>query len=228
MKLRNLIFIIIVFPLIAYRPFYSTDADVEEKGKVEIELGAFILESYRGEKSLTSPFLVVNIGIGKRIEIVSELKEVHTLSKGKIVRSNLEDLNLFLKGVLQGKEGISLAIEGGFLLPTLQGQSTGLEVIGIASGKIKKFVWHFNAGAFVERENNQPGYLTGFILELPFYTNTRLVFELTYEKPKDEIGEKTFLLGIIYEINDLALDLAFRKGIDEEFFAITAGVTFGF
>ncbi len=226
-------FLLLLLPLLAYRPFYSTDADVEGKGALEVELGLFTLEKAGEEKSLTSPFVILNLGLGRRIELVTELKGIHKLSGWKPVSSSLEDLNLFIKGVikegaLQEKQGVSIAFEGGFLLPTLKGQSTGAELLGIISGRAGSITWHFNAGGFIEREENRKGFLSGFILESPPWKGARLVGEVFWEKAEGQEAEASFLFGVIYEKGDIAFDLAARHGLGSDFFAITAGLTFGF
>ncbi len=225
--------LLLLLPLLAYRPFYSTDADVEEKGALEVELGLFTLERAGEERSLISPFVILNLGLGKRIELVTELKGIHRLSGWKPVSSSFEDLNLFIKGVLregalQGKEGLSLAFEGGFLLPTLKGQGTGAELLGIVSGRAGSLTWHFNAGGFVEREESCRGFFSGFILESPPWKGARVVGEVFWEKAEGEEAEASFLVGVIYEKGDIAFDLALRHGIASDFFALTAGLTFGF
>lgn len=229
--LKILLFILLFLPLLAYRPFYSTDADVEKKKAVEVELGVLTIDSYNSETLFTSPSAVINIGLGKRIELVTEFKAVHTISNLSIKKSQFEDVNLFLKGLfaegaLQGKRGVSVAMEGGFLLPTLKGEKTGTELTGIVSGKLYGFTWHFNLGGFIEKDGQEPGYFIGLILETPEYMRLRLVGEITYERVIEENGKKSLLIGVIYEKGNLALDFAIRRGIAEDFFSLTAGITF--
>lgn len=229
--LKKLLLILLSLPLLAYRPFYSTDADVEAKKGVELELGILTIDSHDSEILLTSPSAVINIGLGKRMELVTEFKAVHTMENFGIKKSQFEDVNLFLKGLLaegalQDKGGVSVAMEGGLLLPTLKWEKPGVELIGIVSGKSHGFTWHFNLGGFIEREGQKPGYFGGAILETPEYMGLRLVGEITYERLIEENGKKSLLIGVIYERGNIALDFAIRRGIAENFFSLTAGITF--
>ncbi len=231
-RFKILLYLILVLPILSYRPFYSTDADVEEKKAIEIELGVMTISSWDEETTLTSPSMVINLGLGKGMEFVTEFKAVHTLNSLSIKNSQVKDVNVLLKGllsegILQGKRGVSIAMEGGLLLPTLRGEKPGAELIGIVSGKAANFTWHLNLGGFIEREGHKPGYFAGIILETPEYRRLRLVAEISYERVIEENEEKSFLIGVIYERENFALDIAVRRGIAGDFFSITTGITFG-
>ncbi len=127
----------------AYRPFVSTDAAVAEKGEVEIELGLFGISHDEGIDEITVPSLILNYGISKSWEVVGEF-DVQVYKEGEERDRELKDPALFLKGVLQegilqGKEGTSIAVEFGALLPsTVRGKrDAGIEGIGILSGKVQ-------------------------------------------------------------------------------------------
>src|SRR5919204_3122270 len=103
----------------AYRPFVSTDAAVAERHRVEIELGYVTLTGTQGQYTFTTPQLVVNYGFAQNLELVGEFKVEETRDAGL----QLVDPALFLKavlreGILQEKEGVSVALELGPLLPT--------------------------------------------------------------------------------------------------------------
>ncbi len=109
-------------PASAYRPFVSTDAAVADPKEIEIELGALTLGRTGHENTFTTPSVVVNYGVVERWELVGEFR-VHEGS-----RTEITDPGVFLKGVLkdgvlQDKDGVSLAVEAGPLLPsTVKGE----------------------------------------------------------------------------------------------------------
>ncbi len=213
--------------IFAYRPFYSTDADVEEKGKVELEVGVLELE-FSTEGTFNSPLLVVNFGLGKGLELVGEV-EAHHDFKGFLPKdAELSEENLLVKwvireGALQDREGVSVALEGGLSFPS--GESSGAEITAIFSGRFSDLTWHFNFGPRLGR--GETGYFAGFILESPEFYRLRAVGEWAYEKD-EEGGEAFLLVGLIYEFKGFSLDFALRRNLSQGFYYVSAGGTFGF
>src|SRR5215831_7560684 len=201
----------------AYRPFIATDAAVADPKEVEIELGYFTLERENGEA-------------------VAEFAVERTSNAGL----NLIDPALSLKwvlkeGVLQEKEGVSLAIEAGLLLPSTEpGQRHfGFEGVGIASAKLGPTTFHVNGGLGIQRSAGDVVGIWGVIGELPIASGLRLVGEVDGDKAqRQELGESG-LLGLIWQpwsSQNVAFDAGIRRrfaggGPDWQF---TVGVTFGF
>ncbi len=52
----------------------STDAAVADPGEVEIELGYFNLERTGRQNVVSTPNMVVNYGLAKRLELVGEFR----------------------------------------------------------------------------------------------------------------------------------------------------------
>src|SRR5438445_635392 len=102
---------------LAYRPFVSTDAAVADPREVEIEFGYFNLERTRRENRITTPSVVLNYGFAKNWEAVGEFR-VETSPELEITDPGLSLKSVLKEGVLQGKEGVSFAIEAGLLLPS--------------------------------------------------------------------------------------------------------------
>src|SRR5436190_22686739 len=104
-------------PVLAYRPFDSTDAAVADKGVFEVELSPL---SYRHDDdgiAWIAPSARLNYGFAEDWELVLEGQAEH-FSR---MRSRLTDSALSVKGVLQDgslqeKEGWSLATEASLLL----------------------------------------------------------------------------------------------------------------
>jgi len=119
-----------------YRPFVSTDAAVVERARMEIELGYFTLARTQGENTFLTPQIVVNYGFAPNLELVGEA----SVEKPPDADLQLVDPGLFLKavvkeGILQEKEGVSVAVEMGPLLPSTRPgeRRLGFEGIGIMS-----------------------------------------------------------------------------------------------
>src|SRR5262249_3862283 len=160
-----------------YRPFVSTDAAVAERHRMEIELGYVTLTGTQGTYTFTTPQLVVNYGFAQNLEIVGEVRVEETRDAGL----QLVDPGLFVKavlreGILQEKEGVSLAVELGPLLPaTRQGErQLGFEGVGIVSAKFAPFTFHLNFGGGVDREATRPFAVGGVITEPPSAPRLRL------------------------------------------------------
>jgi hypothetical protein len=219
----------------AYRPFVSTDAAVADPKEVEIELGYFTLERGQGENTFTIPSLVLNYGLGWDIEVVGEFR-VERAPMGDI---DLVDPGLSLKavlkeGLLQGKPGLSVAVEAGPLLPSTRPgeRSFGVEGIGIVSGRLEPFTLHVNLGGGLDRRDAQLFALWGVIGELSVGSNLRLVGEVAGESTTGALPNNSALLGFIWQPSEsnLFLDAGVRRGISRGApdWQLTAGMTFGF
>jgi len=220
----------------AYRPFVSTDADVADKGEIEIEFGYFNWERVDDENSYITPQLVFNYGITDSLELVGEFDVEHESG----AKSQLVDPGLFLKsvlkpGVLQGSQGLSFALEAGLLLPSEidEENQTGFEAFGIVSGTLSNFTWHFNLGGGVDRIDHSSFGLWGVAIEHPVNSNLKLVAELNAESVKGEAADTSGLLGMVWEpasFSSLELDLGIRQGASDEAadWGATMGLTFSF
>ena len=218
-------------PVSAYRPFVSTDAAVADPKEVEIELGALTLDRTGHANTFTTPSVVVNYGVRERWELVGQFN----VQEGS--GTEITDPGVFLKGVLkegvlQGKDGVSIAVEAGPLLPsTVKGErGVGFEASGILSARLAPVTFHVNVG--VDRSDARPFANWGLIGELPVTARFRFVSEVNGESTKGQRPNNSVLVGFIWQPSsaNLFLDAAVRRGIssgapDWEF---TAGVTFGF
>ena len=222
-----------VGPVSAYRPFVSTDAAVADLKEVEIELGTFTLDRTGRKNTFTTPSVVVNYGVLEHWELVGQFG----VQEGS--GTEITDPGFFLKGVLkegvlQGTDGISLAVEAGPLLPsTVKGEGgVGFEGTGILSARLAPVTFHLNAGGGVDRSDARPFVTWGLIGELPVTARFRFVSEVNGEGTKGQRPNNSALVGFIWQplSANIFLDAAIRRGIssgapDWEF---TAGVTFGF
>jgi hypothetical protein len=83
-----------------YRPFIATDAAVADPKEMEIELGYFTLERDRGKNTFIIPKVVLNYGLIRNLEVVSEFG-IEEPPRSSV---RLQDAALSLKAVL--KEGV--------------------------------------------------------------------------------------------------------------------------
>jgi hypothetical protein len=139
------------------------------------------------------------------------------------------------EGVLQDKEGVSVAVEAGLLLPsTVQGERhVGFEGVGIASGKLGPFMFHLNGGLGIQRSNGDVVGIWGLIGELPIAAGFRLVGELDGDKAQRQEAGGSGLLGFIWQPWS-SQNVAFDAGVRRRFsgagptWEFTFGVTFAF
>jgi hypothetical protein len=217
-------------PVLAYRPFDSTDAAVADKGAFEAELSPL---SYRHDDDGTawiSPSARLNYGFAEDWEVVLEGQAEHFSN----MRSRLTEAQFDLKGVLregslQEKEGWSLATEFSVLLPGINADDGGgFQLTGIASQRWEWGTIHINIAAELTRDQGL-GTFAGLIVEGPDAWTVRPVAELNYTREFSTDEETSVLLGAIWKVRDkLALDLGFRHAWvnsrpDEQ---IRAGLTF--
>ena len=134
-------------PAWAYRPFVSTDAAVADPREIEIEFGALTLDRTGHENTFTAPSVVINYGVHERWELVGQFGVQEGSGTG------ITEPGVFLKGVLkegvlQGKDGFSVALEAGPLLPsTVKGEGgVGFEGTGILSARVAPVTFHLNVG----------------------------------------------------------------------------------
>lgn len=220
----------------AYRPFISTDAAVADPKEVEIELGYFTLERDKGENAFIIPRVVLNYGLFKNWEAVTEF----AVRRAPDAEVNLIDPAIFLKGVLkegvlQDKEGLGFALEAGPLLPSTEKgeRKFGFEGIGILTDKLGPFMFHLNGGVGVERSTGDVVGIWGLIGELPVTKGVRLVGEVNGEKPRREDQRNSGLIGAIWQpwsSKNVWFDAGVRRGFTSSVpdWQFTFGVTFGF
>ena len=157
-------------PAATYRPFDGTDAAVADPNEVEIEFQPLGALRQGSERSLIAPATVLNIGFENRWEAVFE-------GKGLIPQMpsdpfELADPAFSLKhvlrpGILQDKDGPSIATEFGVLLPEANGApGVGASWAGIISQRWDWGTIHFNVAASLTREHSG-ALFTGVILEGP-------------------------------------------------------------
>jgi hypothetical protein len=174
---------------LAYRPFDGTDADVAESHVFELELGP--VHYYREDHHtfLITPALVLNFGLLANTELVIDANNYITVddpepnaSRDRVLGDDVLIKHLLREGVLQGKTGLSVAAEGGVLLPEMNG-SRGF---GASLNVITSYRWswgtiHYNEWFELTRQQHADLF-SGVIVEGPYDWPVRPVTEFFFEK----------------------------------------------
>jgi len=216
----------------AYRPFDSTDPAVAGVGEVEIELSPLSYRNGDMERSWIIPQLRLNYGFAKNWEVVLEGQSEQTRGeRGRLVENALSVKTILKEGSLQDKEGASLALETGLLLPGINDENgVGAAITGIIGQKFSWGAVHVNLAGELTRDQRGEIFF-GTILEGPDTWAVRPVAEFVYQRAGGGHEETALLGGAIWEVKDgLAFDAAIRfarnDGQPETEFR--AGLTFAF
>jgi len=131
----------------AYRPFDGTDAAVAASHEVELEVGPVGYHREGKDPFLVTPALVLNYGVAPGFELVLEGRDDWALGTPRF-RSDVTDVAFSLKtllrpGSLQGRRGLSIAIESGLLLPGSESRWGG-HVSSIFSQRFSALTLHLN------------------------------------------------------------------------------------
>jgi hypothetical protein len=219
---------------LAYRPFEGTDAAVADPGELETEFGPAEPIRAGRQRFLTAPETVFNLGIAKGWEAVLQGQAVTLLSSGpmqtSLIGNEFSLKNIVRDGVLQEKDGPSIAVEFGPLLPGVNAEpGTGASLGGIVSNRWGWLTTHVNAAVAVTRSHHADAFV-GTIVEGPWDWPVRPVAEVFYEREWGVAKTVSGLAGAIWQVNDkLAFDIALRDArvnghtVNE----LRAGVTFG-
>ncbi len=221
----------------AYRPFDSTDADVVEVGKVELELGPLGYLQSRETHGLFAPSVILNWGFLPSWELVLQGRHLILLeSRPDDLSPKLIETGLFAKGVLrhgslQGGTGLSIATEVGPLLPTIH-EETGVGFSGalILSQRWPAATVHLNGQVEWSRAHNVDLF-GALIVEGPYSWPIRPVGELFVEREFGASHQLSALVGAIWRVSDaLAFDAAVRGARKDELniLELRVGLTWDF
>ena len=204
---------------LAYRPFDGTDADVEEVGGFEAELGTAYVREEGENSELALPATVLNLGLLRGLEAVVDFKPVVPLKAEagtpplRLVDTDVLVKWVFVRGSLQDEHGPSLALETGPLLPEIHGDpSFGFQASLIGSERWSAVMLHLNAlGAYSRTGDLEAG--GSVIVEGVPAASVRPVTELLVGSAGPAGMVYSALGGAIWtESEVLALDAAGRVG----------------
>jgi hypothetical protein len=204
----------------AYRPFESTDAEVAKPLELELEIGPLDYLVIGGASWL-APNLVVNLGVGSGVELVLQGQQFIRLGRtGGLPSVSLQATSFEIKamlrdGSLQEGSGPSVAVEGGVLLPTVNGEPrVGALVTFIVSQRFTAATLSLNGTVQLTRALNAE-FDGGLILEGPNAWSVRPVGEVLIGHEVGVVTTFSGLVGAIWRINeDVSLDMGVRIGRD--------------
>lgn len=216
----------------AYRPFDSTDPAVAKLGDFEIEASPLSYRNGDMERTWIVPQLRLNYGFAKDWEVVLEGQGEQTKgTRGRLVENALSLKTIIKEGSLQDKEGASVAVETGLLLPGINDENgLGASITGIVGEKFSWGAVHVNLAAELTRDQRSEIFF-GTILEGPDRWAVRPVAEFVFVREAGGHEETALLGGAIWEVKDgLAFDVAVRHAENDgrPETEIRAGVTFAF
>lgn len=201
----------------AYRPFDGTDADVADLGSFELELGPVHWYDRAGRNYVVAPATVLNLGILENTELVVDFQHFVALGaldgrpREALLNNDVLVKHVFREGILQGKTGLSVALELGPLLPEINGANA----FGASADLILSYRWdwgsvHFNEWPQYSRAHNLD-LVSTVIIEGPHQWVVRPVSELFLEKQFNQERTASGLVGAIWTLRDsFVLDLAIR------------------
>jgi hypothetical protein len=200
----------------AYRPFDGTDADVADVGEFELELGPAHYFGRGKNHYLIAPATVLNFGFAPRLELVVDfrpfvgLEDVPQESRLRVLDTDVFVKYIIRRGTLQEAHGCSIAIEGGPLVPEIEGQ-TGF---GAQANTIFSYRWpggtvHFNEQVGVSRTGDLDLF-SGVIIEGSHDLPLRPVAEVFAEH---DFGAGTTLSALVGGIWSARESLAFDMGM---------------
>jgi len=204
----------------AYRPFDGTDGAVAAPHEIELEVGPVGYHREGKDSFLVTPALVLNYGVAPDFELVLEGRDDWALGSPRF-RSDVTDVALSLKtllrrGSLQGRRGLSIAIESGLLLPGSESRWGG-HVSSIFSQRFSGLTLHLNLNNnFLTSIRYEAG--ASLIVEGPETWRVRPVAEALIEREfggvrlADGLVE-SLLVGAIAPWGDaFSFDLGLRYG----------------
>jgi hypothetical protein len=220
----------------AYRPFDSTDADVVEAGRFELELGPLGYLVSHDQRGLFAPSAILNWGFAPRWELVLQGRNLFLIDAKTEPSPKLIETGLFLKGVLrkgalQDGTGLSIATEIGPLLPTLNDEpGVGASGALIVSQRWPAATVHLNGQVEWSRAHNLDLF-GSVILEGPYQWPVRPVSEFFIDKEFGGARQVSGLFGAIWRLAEsFALDAAVRAARKEQLDVVElrAGLTWSF
>jgi hypothetical protein len=225
-------------PVLAYRPFDSTNADVAAPGAIELEIEPLGYLHQPDGSFLIAPDVVVNFGLRDRMQLVLEGRYRRATHfepgepRGRIDETGLLLTTVVREGFLQNMPGASVAVEFGALLPTVNDEAgIGGSALVVSSIQWPRVIAHFNAELLLSRSRDVELF-GGVILEGRTSGALRPVMELFIEGESNHPSStRSILMGAIWDAKDmLALDFGTRVArvdTDTEY-EVRAGVTWAF
>jgi len=195
---------------------------VAELGSFELELGPahwYYQTGYGALRGnyLIAPATVLNFGILHDTELVIDFDDYVAVGpidgrpRAALLGTDILVKHVFREGVLQGKSGVSFAVEAGPLTPEINGTNAfGASANILFSERWNWGTVHFNEWPSYTREHNVDIY-SGMIVEGPSPWAVRPVAEVYVEKEFNGYFTESALVGAIWTVADsFVLDFGTR------------------
>lgn len=146
-------------PAGAFPPYRATDADTAPLWVLEVRFGILRLRRQDRENQYASPLLRTNLGLPRRMELVTELEYLSE-------EDRVGDAAIGVKWV-PFIRSVNLGLEALALLPVSDQSGTGAEVSLLATRRVDPFRMHVNAAAFYDPRGSstERGWKVGIIGE---------------------------------------------------------------
>ena len=221
-------FLLVNFPVLAYRPFGTEDAGVAGKGVVQAEASFDYLKWNDG--TAENVFVVVPIyGLTDNIELSAELPYMLHRPAAGALESGAGDINLVMKYLLasEGECSPAFAVKGVAKLDNgdfSRGLGSGdkdYSFFGVASKTFDRFIIHSHLGyAWVGKSQNaalRDISLFGLAVDCALTDACHLLAEINGNRHPDSTATedpRNWLVGISNKLSDkLIWDFAGRGGL---------------
>ena len=226
----------------AVHPLITDDTGTQGKGKFQLEVnGEYSNDNGNTTTEISATF---SAGIRDNIDLVVRLPYQFLRNKGeegiKTSDNGISDMSIELKWRFYEKDGLSLALKPGIIIPT------GDENKGLSDGKMsyslfliktkemEPFTFHFNLGYTKNRKELRDIWHYSLAGEYKVTKPLRIVANVGGESNPDRGSHvhPLFLLGgLIYSVNEnFDIDFGVKTGLNkaEADYTLLAGITLRF
>lgn len=235
-------------PALASHPLISDDTGTQGKGNFQLEVNSeFGHSDGDGLKAdAISVTAVLSYGIVDQLDVVLGVpyQQVGTEGFGTTTTERgISDTSIEVKWRFYEKDGFSLALKPGLLLPTgdeskdLGNGKVNYSFFFIGTQQLEPWAFHLNLG-YRRHENNRDERVdiwhASLASELNLTGNLRAVVNIGTERNPDPASERhpAFILGgLIYSLTEkINIDLGANLGLNraDHYYSILAGISFRF
>ena len=199
-----------IAPAFAFPPYRSTDADTADPSTLELRIGFIKWEYDNGESEASTPLWRANIGLGNKVELISEFEYVPKKGAFGDAAAGIKWIPFFGGTFSFGNETL-------FLLPVRPGD-TGL---GVESQLLATY-WgydvrvHFNAGGFHDPRTRleENGWRGSVLAEFP-RAGYRPGIELFAKQVEGDPVDARAGVGILFDVGLFEVRTGVHAGLTE-------------
>jgi hypothetical protein len=252
MKKKFFVLVVLIFigatPALATHPMITDDTGTQGKGNFQLEVNSEFGHS-DGEglkKDTISVTTVLSYGIVDHLDVILGIPYLQVRTDGlgtTTTERGLSDTSLEVKWRFYEKEGFSLAVKPGILLPSgdeskdLGNGQVNYSFFFIGTKELEPWAFHLNLG-YKRHENNRDEkkdlWHASLAAELNLTQKLKAVANIGTERNPDPSSDRhpAFVLGgLIYALTEkINLDLGTNFGLNraDNYYSILAGISFKF